>query len=188
MDAAIGEGDASFSDSECADSRRRLRGGDRRALQQSQVSVSTEVTIDLAIASAQGKTSHQHILDQLTDGEMSTFEGHIQRLARERQSSNQGRKRRLSVAHLVRSYACHVFTCAPDSTDGLRRRLADMTTVVVEGVDVGTFAPTSSPTLSFAPTQSEDVIDEATVEVIADTTTSVSVSLSRQPRLRPARR
>ena len=54
--------------------------------------------------------------------------------------------------------------------------MADMTTVVVEGVDVGTFAPTSSPTLSPAPTESGDVIDEATVEVIADTTTGVAAA------------
>ena len=122
MDTSIG-GNTTFSDSACADvSARRL---DARALQTSTVSVSTEVTVPLAQATAQGAGSvHEHVIERLASDGGAGLESNIQYHA-------------TRLGHASGS-----------------RRLADMTSVSVDSVEVETFAPTPAPsqTPSASPT------------------------------------
>ena len=82
MDLTIGDG-ATFSDSVCADSRRLQEGDPALALQTSTISISTEVTIELAVVSAnEAADPIDHILTQLGDG--TDLEANIKSFARRR--------------------------------------------------------------------------------------------------------
>ena len=127
MDTSIG-GNTTFSDSACTDvGARRL---DARALQTSTVSVSTEVTVPLAQAMAQGASSvHEHIIGRLASDGGAGLESNIQ---------------------------YHATRLAQASGS---RRLADMTSVSVDSVTVETFAPSPAPsqTPSASPTSAPTV-------------------------------
>jgi hypothetical protein len=104
MDATIGAGDASFSNATCADLTTVGQG----------VSISTEVSVALAMAAANGKSVHEHVADALNATEL---EANIKAAASSRRLVVGGRRRRLDMSAIsVASVDVDTFSPTPAPT------------------------------------------------------------------------
>ena len=117
MDTTIGEGDATFADSTCAD------------VSSASVSVSTELKVALGTATpaCDGGASvcasvREHVLAKIADDGGAALEANIL-------SAAGRRRRRLDMANI-----------------SVGRRRLDMSAISVESVSVDTFAPSATPT------------------------------------------
>jgi hypothetical protein len=103
MDKTIGEGDGTFSDSECTDSS-----------DGSTVYVSTEVMVPRSVAAALGKTVHEHIIAKLTNASGAVLEANILSFVDRRRRLGASAHRRLSMADMtVEAVSVETFSPTP---------------------------------------------------------------------------
>ena len=143
MDATIGTGDATFSNSTCVDDARRRLGGDDAGRRLSlSVSVTTEVTIDLATVSVAGADSAlAHIMGQLN---ATTLESNI--ITASQAAVTSGSRRRLDMSSIsVSSVSVDTFTPTPAPTPA-PSDLPTPTPTLTPTTSGPSPAPTSMPT------------------------------------------
>lgn len=140
----MGEGNASFSSSECETVSRRLEATDGRMLQTSILTISTEVTVARSVADKYGKSVHQHVIDKLGDG--SALESHIHSHA----SRRSGDARRLDMTSIsVESVAVDTFTPTP-APSGMPTPVPSPLTFAPSATAAPSHTPVLSPTTPLA--------------------------------------